>query len=77
MPSSRTYGVVCPACKKSFSVGRIDLPPYAGLLDLENELSEQDWKPGFRVCPNPKCKAAIYVTLQRLTFVDGPDLPQM
>lgn len=59
MPWLRAYGAICPGCKKPFPLGVVDLPPNAQLGDLEYELSEQDWKPGFRACPDPKCNASV------------------
>jgi len=76
MRSSITYGTVCPECKQGFRLGEVGLPPGADLKALRNELSEQGWQDGFKVCPDRECKACVYVNLERLIFLEPAGGPQ-
>ncbi len=72
----RTYGMICPECKKSVLLGDVLLPLSSNLADLHNVLVKEDWKAEFRVCPTPRCKALMYTTVERLIFLDSPAPPQ-
>lgn len=37
----RSYGTMCPQCKKLFEIGKIELESDAQLADLRNALSHQ------------------------------------
>jgi len=60
-----------PSMQQPFRAGVIELPANAQLTDLRNALSEEDWKPGFRICRNPECKPVMkYVSLERVILLD-------
>jgi len=74
MPKIRTYGTVCPSCKKPFEVGKIELENGAQLADLRRALSELKWEAEFVECP--ECKAGKLCGPSDLIFLDYPKPPQ-
>jgi len=71
----RTYGMICPQCKKTVLLGDVLLPFSSNLADLQDVLVREGWKAEFRVCANPKCKTLFYATIDRLIFLDSPAPP--
>jgi hypothetical protein len=75
MPS-RIYGMICPECRKPFPLGDVRLPLSSNLVDLHHALIKQELEPEFRFCPNPRCKALVYTTIEKLIFLDSAASPQ-
>jgi len=51
MREMRIYGTVCPNCKRSIELGKVELERSAPLAELRRALAEQGWQGEAVKCP--------------------------
>jgi hypothetical protein len=70
MPKMRFYGTICPVCKRSIGLGKIELRDGAQLQDLRHALSQTGWRGETAKCGDPKCGGIKMCGTNDLIFLD-------
>lgn len=70
MPEMRLYGTICPTCKRSIGLGKIEIKDGAQLEDLRHALSQTGWQGETAKCDDSTCGGIKVCGLNDLIFLD-------